>query len=150
MPFHVDEQQKKSKPFWTHKKSYWSRETLDSLCVGGGTPSDAGWHSLAVLSRTGTSLSWVPNIKQKLFNPLTFIRFLQKCVKSLTVMSQTDSRSITNKWERETMTNKKRGPLVLAEIEMSMSRWILLMAWSMKGEGITHKDTKLVSRLHWL
>lgn len=36
------------------------------------------------------------------------MRFLQDNMKSLTVTSQTNLRSITNKWERE-ITTKKRG-----------------------------------------
>lgn len=157
MPFHVDERQKRASLSVLFKNLIDPVSHLTVCVLEEGhqmmwiAPSSA--HSLRVLSQTGTSLNWVPNIKQKLFNPLMCIRFLQKCLKSLTVMSQRDSTSITNKWERETMTKeeeRQRAVSTCRNKEMNMIHWTLLMAQSMKGEGITHKDTKLVSRPHWL
>lgn len=132
-------------------KSYWFSETHGSLCVRGGAPNDAGCLSSAC-RLTGTCRSWVHNAEQTLFNLLTFMRFMQENTKSLAVTSQTDLRSITNKWSRGKLTKKKgrdhRG-VISTYRNIEMIQWLFL-EWWMKGKYINYQDTKLISETYWL
>lgn len=74
-----------------------------------GCPSSAC--SLSKLSQTGTSRSGDHNVEQKLFNPVTFKRFLQESSKFLTAMSQTDLRS-NKKWKREIATKEEEAEII--------------------------------------
>lgn len=77
--------------------------------------------SLRMLSQTGTSRSAVHNEEQKLFDSLTFMKFLQENSKFLTAMPQTNLRSINKKWERET-TKEEEAKIIEKSLDLHRNK----------------------------
>lgn len=97
MPFRADERQKEEQAIPQSLKILLIQwDTWQFACERLQIVKVAPLLSI-VLSQIATSLSWVCCVEQKLFNPLTFMRFLQECMKNLTVTSQRDSRSVTRR-----------------------------------------------------